>query len=216
MKRAFRVAALAWGGLILICLGSTATLACSPPFEEPTIHALGPDQIVIVGTLGRRVEGGRAFDVQRWFQRRRSRDSDRHRFKEGQPVGDCSYLVASGAELIIAPHREADGTLSANLATLQADPSSEEGQRYLAEATALFGAGVVPAGRGDADSSARFRQQRAVRLGGRCGRGGAGDGAGASVTREPRAGVTSSVGRPPRSSRRTGPSCRPPVAVPSK
>jgi len=34
--------------------------------------------------------------------------------------------------------------LSANLATLQADPSSEKGQRYLAEATALFGAGVVP------------------------------------------------------------------------
>lgn len=144
MKRAFRVAALAWGGLILICLGSTATLACSPPFEEPTIHSLGPDQIVIVGTLGRRVEGGRAFDVQRWFNGGDPESPIVIAFKEGQPVGDCSYLVASGAELIIAPHREGDGTLSANLATLQADPSSEEGQRYLAEATALFGAGMVP------------------------------------------------------------------------
>lgn len=144
MKRAFRVAALAWGGLILICLGSTATLACSPPFEEPTIRALGPDQVVIVGTVGPRVEGGRAFAVQRWFNGGDPESPIVIAFKEGQPVGDCSYPVSSGAELIIAPDREADGSLSANLGTLQADPSSDEGQRYLAEATALFGAGVVP------------------------------------------------------------------------
>ncbi len=142
MKRAFRVAALAWGGF-LIFLGPTATLACSRPFE-PTVQALGPDQVVIVGTVGPRVEGGRAFDVQRWFNGGDPESPIVIAFKEGQPVGDCSYPVSSGAELIIAPDREADRTLSANLATLQADPSSEEGQRYLAEATALFGAGVVP------------------------------------------------------------------------
>jgi len=41
-------------------------VACSPPFE-PTIRALGPDQMIIVGTVGPRVEGGRAVDLQRWF-----------------------------------------------------------------------------------------------------------------------------------------------------
>jgi len=82
MKRAFRVAALAWGGF-LIFLGPLPTVACSPPFE-PTIRALGPDQMIIVGTC----------------------------LRTSRP--------------------------------LQADPSSEEGQRYLAEAAALFGAGVVP------------------------------------------------------------------------
>jgi hypothetical protein len=65
-------------------------------------------------------------------------------FKEGEPIGDCSYPVAAGTELIIAPYLEADGRLHADLATLQADPSSEQGRQYIAEATALFGPGVVP------------------------------------------------------------------------
>jgi hypothetical protein len=65
-------------------------------------------------------------------------------FKEGEPIGDCSYPVASGTRLVIAPWREPGGVLSADLATLQADPRSEDGQRYLAEATRLFGAGITP------------------------------------------------------------------------
>lgn len=94
--------------------------AGSRPFE-PTVQALGPDQVVIVGTVGPRVEGGRAFDVQRWFNGADPESLIVIAFEEGQAVGDCSYPVSSGAELIIAPHREADGPLSANPATLQAE-----------------------------------------------------------------------------------------------
>jgi hypothetical protein len=65
-------------------------------------------------------------------------------FKEGEPVGDCSYPVASGTRLVIAPWRQPDGMLSADLGTLQADPLSADGQRYLAETARLFGAGTVP------------------------------------------------------------------------
>lgn len=65
-------------------------------------------------------------------------------FKEGEPIGDCSYPVSRGQSLIIAPNREANGTLSADLGTLQADPSSDLGRTYVAEATQLFGPGVVP------------------------------------------------------------------------
>ena len=36
------------------------------------------------------------------------------------------------------------GTLSADLGTLQADPLTEDGTRYLAEAEQLFGQGTVP------------------------------------------------------------------------
>lgn len=46
--------------------------------------------------------------------------------------------------MIIAPNREANGALSADLVTLQADPSSDLGRKYVAEATQLFGPGVVP------------------------------------------------------------------------
>ena len=52
--------------------------------------------------------------------------------------------MSAGTDLIIAPYFEADGRLHASLATLQADPSSEQGQKYLAEAMSLFGPGVVP------------------------------------------------------------------------
>jgi hypothetical protein len=52
--------------------------------------------------------------------------------------------VAPGTRLVIAPWRQPDGTLYADLGTLQADPLSEDGQRYLAETARLFGAGTVP------------------------------------------------------------------------
>jgi hypothetical protein len=140
-----RVAASIVVCLVLAWLNPTVTLACSPPFEEPTIRALGPAQVVVVGTTGERVAGGRAFHVERLF------NGDMPRagllviaFKEGEPVGDCSYPVAAGTRLIIAPYREADGRLSADLGTLQADPASDLGRRYLAEATTLFGPGVAP------------------------------------------------------------------------
>lgn len=46
--------------------------------------------------------------------------------------------------LIIAPSRLDDGSLYADLATLQADPASEMGRAYVAEAERLFGPGEVP------------------------------------------------------------------------
>ncbi len=137
--------ALILAGVVLALPSPTIPFACSPPFEEPTIRALGPAQVVVVGTTGERVAGGRAFHVEHLF------NGDMPpagllviAFKEGEPVGDCSYPVSAGTRLIIAPYREADGRLSADLSTLQADPASALGQRYVAEATALFGPGVAP------------------------------------------------------------------------
>lgn len=121
----------------------TVTLACSPPFEKPTIRALGPAPIVLIGTIGERVAGGRRFHVERsWNGPKVSPIVIA--FKEGEPIGDCSYPVSTGQALIIAPYGQLDGALSADLTTLQADPSSDDGRRYIAEAEALFGAGVVP------------------------------------------------------------------------
>jgi hypothetical protein len=133
-------------GLLVVAVASfpAATAACSPLFEEPTIRALGPDQLVVIGTTGERVAGGRLFHVERWFNLPEPGTPIVIAFKEGEPVGDCSYPVAVGTHLIIAPAREPDGRLSAQLRTLQADPSTDLGRRYIAEAEALFGPGVVP------------------------------------------------------------------------
>ena len=118
--------------------------ACSPPFERPTIEALGPAHLVVVGTVGERVPGGRLFHVERWFNGGEPGTPIVIGFKEGEPVGDCSYPVSTGEHKIIAPWREPDGSLYADLGTLQADPASADGQGYVDEATALFGPGVVP------------------------------------------------------------------------
>jgi hypothetical protein len=116
--------------------------ACSPPFN-PTIEALGPNQIVVVGMIGEPVAGGRLFHVERVFNGP-STTPIVIAFKEGEPVGDCSYPVHAGERLIIAPFMEEGGRLSADLGTLQADPASADGQRYLAESERLFGPGSIP------------------------------------------------------------------------
>jgi hypothetical protein len=131
--------------LFALALGQAApALACSPPFEEPTIAALGPDQVVVVGTTGAKVDGGRLFHVERWFNPGPAQATIVIAFKEGEPVGDCSYPVAEGQRMIIAPAHDQLGVLSADLGTLQADPATEIGRRYVAEAEALYGPGVVP------------------------------------------------------------------------
>jgi hypothetical protein len=133
-------------GVILAALTMpSAAVACSPPFVQPTIAALGPNQIVVVGTIGERVDGGRLFHVERAFNGP-STTPIVIAFKEGEPVGDCSYPVHAGERLVIAPYMEDGGRLSADLGTLQAHPNTADGRRYLDEAIALFGPGVVPAG----------------------------------------------------------------------
>jgi hypothetical protein len=52
--------------------------------------------------------------------------------------------VTTQQRLIVAPTVLPNNRLAADLTTLQADPSSEDGKRYLAEAEALFGPGSVP------------------------------------------------------------------------
>ena len=118
------------------------TIACSPPFN-PTIAALGPRQVVVVGTVGERIAGGRLFHVERWYNGGAPITPIVIAFQEGEPVGDCSYPVATGERKIIAPEMEAGGRLSANFATLQGNPDSD-GRRWVEEAEALFGPGVVP------------------------------------------------------------------------
>jgi hypothetical protein len=135
--------------LILVAIAILATLAmpataaaCSPPFN-PTIAELGPAQVVVVGTIGELVAGGRLFHVERAFNGP-STTPIVIAFKEGEPVGDCSYPVHAGERLIIAPFMEENGRLSADLGTLQAGPETPDGLRYLNEAEALFGPGIVP------------------------------------------------------------------------
>jgi hypothetical protein len=128
---------------LVLHVSAVSVDACSPPFEEPTIRALGPQQLVVVGRIGAKVPGGRLFHVERWFNGGRPTTPLIIAFKEGDPIGDCSYLVAEGAHLIIAPRMTPDG-LAADLSTLQADPATDVGRRYLAEAIVLFGYGVVP------------------------------------------------------------------------
>ena len=135
--------ALLLGVGLAVGFPASTAVACSPPFN-PNIRELGPAQIVVVGTVGERVPGGRLFHVERWFNGGEPGTPIVISFKEGEPVGDCSYPVATGERKIIAPWREPDGRLSADLGTLQADPNTDGGRRYLNEAIALFGPGVVP------------------------------------------------------------------------
>ena len=139
--KAGRLAALLLGVLAVFAVPAGAS-ACSPSFN-PTIRELGPAQIVVVGRVGEKVPGGRLFHVERWFNGGDPVTPIVIGFKEGEPIGDCSYPVAMGEHKIIAPLLEADGTLYADLGTLQADPDSVEGRKYVAEAIALFGQGVV-------------------------------------------------------------------------
>ena len=138
-RRVLAFVVASWLGLL--SFPGTAA-ACSPPFN-PTIRELGPEQLVVVGTVGERVPGGRLFHVDRWFNGGEPGTPIVIAFKEGEPIGDCSYPVATGERKIIAPVREPDGRLSADLGTLQADPASADGRRYLGEAIDLFGEGVI-------------------------------------------------------------------------
>ena len=135
--------AFAWLAAMFAALGPVGPVsACSPPLN-PTIEELGPAQVVVVGTIGERVAGGRLFHVERWFNGDAAVTPIVIAFKEGPAVGDCSYPVETGQHLIIAPMMEGV-RLSADLGTLQADPDTADGQRYIEEATRLFGPGVVP------------------------------------------------------------------------
>jgi hypothetical protein len=137
-----RVVLALLGCLAVSFLLPASSLACSPPFEKPTIRALGPGQVVVIGTVGEQVSGGREFLVERWFNGGQPAASITIAFKEGPASGDCSYPVAAGTRLLIAPEIQ-DGRLAANLVTLQADPTSEVGLAYIAEATALYGPGIA-------------------------------------------------------------------------
>ena len=98
-----------WSAVALVASGllfAAPAAACSPPFD-PTIAALGPNQMVMVGTTGERVQGGRLFHVERTFNVDSNITPIVIAFKEGEPIGDCSYPVSAGTHLIIAPDRDA-------------------------------------------------------------------------------------------------------------
>jgi hypothetical protein len=137
-----------WTGMTVLWLTATAgvALACSPPSPEPTVTALPEGAVVLVGTTGDTVEGGRLFYVERVYAGNIPRSPVVIAFKEGEPIGDCSYPMSSGVHLVIAPNEEADGSLHADLVTLQADPASALGREFIAQAQARYGDGMVPAG----------------------------------------------------------------------
>ena len=109
-------------------------------------HGSPAGAVVLVGTTGDKVEGGRLFYVERVFAGNVPTSPIVIAFKEGAPVGDCSYPMSSGVHLVIAPNEEPDGSLHADLATLQAGPASALGKEFIAQAQARYGDGVVPSG----------------------------------------------------------------------
>ena len=131
--------------LAVIAWWPSAAFACSASAGGPTIRHLGDGAVVLVGITGDRVGGGREFFVERVFAGEVMSSPIVIAFQEGEPVGDCSYPVAAGTHLIIAPEVAPDGTLSANLATVQADPDSDVGRRLILEARARYGDGYGPA-----------------------------------------------------------------------
>jgi hypothetical protein len=139
------VAAMLAAVFVAALVRAPVAVACSP-VADPTLFALPDDAVVIVGTTGEPVEGGRQFFVERVYSGDIPSSPIVIAFKEGEPVGDCSYPVSSGMHLLIAPTRRPDGTLFADLATLQADPATEQGQSFLEEAEARYGPGTVPSG----------------------------------------------------------------------
>jgi hypothetical protein len=140
VARAAAAACLLVAGLTVV-----PALACSPA-AYPTVTGLPDGAVVIVGTTGDVVEGGRLFYVERVYAGSIDSSPIVIAFKEGEPIGDCSYPMTSGVRLLIAPAVGADGTLRADLATLQADPASEDGHRFIEEAEARYGQGTVPEG----------------------------------------------------------------------
>jgi hypothetical protein len=145
MKRVFA----AVGALLLGLATPTGAFACSPPFD-PSIRALGPEQIVLVGTTGERVDGGRLFHVERSFKRHHH-VAGRHRF-QGRRAG--RGLQLSGGSWPAPDHRAVSRTgRTAQRGSRDAagGPDSEAGAGYLAEAIELFGQGYVPA-QSDVDS----------------------------------------------------------------
>ena len=146
-RRRWAAVTVLWTSIAPLWLTLTGVaLACSPPSPEPTVTALPEGAVVLVGTTGDKVEGGRLFHVERVFAGDVPSSPIVITFKEGAPTGDCSYPMSSGRHLVIAPVQEADGSLHADLATLQADPASALGKEFIAQARSRYGDGVVPAG----------------------------------------------------------------------
>lgn len=139
---------LLWAGAVVLWGSATvgAALACSPPSPAPTVTALPDGAVVLVGTTGDRVEGGRLFYVERVYAGDVAASPVVIAFKEGEPVGDCSYPMSSGVRLVIAPDQAPDGSLHADLVTLQADPGTALGKEFIAQAEARYGEGSVPPG----------------------------------------------------------------------
>ena len=135
--------ALGWAAALVLAAPSTA-LACSPPVDN-TVAGRGPDAVVLVGTTGEPAPGGRLFHVERVYNGPHVTESPIViAFKEGEPIGDCSYPMEAGRHLVIVPEVDSNGMPRAGFATLQADPDSAEGRAIIADAETLFGPGVVP------------------------------------------------------------------------
>lgn len=145
--------------LLGLTVGIVPVAACSQP-PDPNIEELGPQQVVLLGRIGDPVPGGRAFHVERWFNATGPAVVT-IAFKEGEPIGDCSYRVTAGTPLVIAPVMEPGGRLSADLGTLQASPLSPEGVAYVEEANRLFGPGSPPVG-GPVDAGGRTEQRQGM------------------------------------------------------
>ena len=130
--------------LLLLLPSSSApatVLACS--CLQQTVNDLPADAIVIIGRVGERSGGARPLAVERWFNGPGMTDVLVIAFQEGEPIGDCSYPVATGERKFIVPDREG-AMLISHLCTMQAPVDTDYGRELIAAATAHYGPGVVP------------------------------------------------------------------------
>lgn len=135
---------------LVICLIAAGLAALVPgaasgcsPVGYRSLTDLPAGQVFLVGTTGEAAQGGRTFHVERAWNHQVPRNPIVIDFHEGVSQAACGMAVGAGTRMFVAPY-DGGGLLEVNLATLLANPESEHGRALIAEAVALYGAGVVP------------------------------------------------------------------------
>ena len=65
MSRRIRLLFVAVAAVVAVSIAPGSGVACSPPFGQPTIAELAPQQVVLLGVTGAKVPAGRLFHVER-------------------------------------------------------------------------------------------------------------------------------------------------------
>jgi len=140
--RGIRASAL----LVLVFVGLVGVqppcvLACSCPEPPPLAEAArDPNTAVVAGRVGLAVEGGYAFVVERWFN---GPDPAPTFFARSGNGADCGVPLQTGDHLLAVWYRDDQGAYSASSCSRFARLDAPDGEALMAEATEVFGAGIV-------------------------------------------------------------------------